>query len=111
MLLRTTLLCLFSAGLVVSQSPLPEVIADYDPFAALEPMNTGVDDKNSTDLNVREIRGLLGVRHNECSAGFGECANKPGKLVRQFASTSLAAFHTRVFGRGHLFSVSRDGCV
>jgi len=113
MLLRTTLLCLFSAALVVSQFPPPDIIADYDPLATLEPMNTGIDDTNSTDLNVREIRGLLGARHNECPAGYGECTNKPGRLAPQldfFTFFPRRAPHA-CFKRGHLFYISRDECV
>ena len=112
MLLRTALLCLFSATLVVSQFSPPEIIDGYDPLlASLEEMNTGMDDTNSTN-NAREIRGLLGVRHNECPSGYAECANKPGRLAPRLAFTFFPRRirHAR-FGRGHLFSVSRVVCV
>jgi len=83
MLLWTNLLCLFSANLVASQLFPPEVFAGYDPHTVLQPMNDGLESKDSSD-NVRVIRALLVLRQSGCPTGYAECTSLPGRLAIQF---------------------------
>lgn len=77
MLLWSTLLCLFSATLVVSQFAKPEILADYDPNTTLQPMKNNLENQDSAD-NLNLIRGLLKSRQSGCPTGYGECTNQAG---------------------------------
>ena len=91
MLLWTSLLWVFSAGLVTAQFFPPEVFIGYNPHTVLQPMNDGLEGKDSSD-NVRTIRALLSV-WQECPPGYAECTNLPGRLALQFPFFPLTRDH------------------
>lgn len=83
MLLWTSLLCLLSAHLAVSQFAKPEILADYDPATVLKPTNNNLGDKDSSSSR-HLIRGLLMARQTGCPVGYDECADPAsGRSVLQ----------------------------
>jgi hypothetical protein len=62
MLLWGIVLGLFSANLVVSKLPSPELLADYDPNTSLQPLEDTVQGWGTSE-NVHVIRGLLELRN------------------------------------------------
>ena len=95
MLLWTTLFCLLSANLALSQFSPPEILASYDPDTVLKPLKDTLKNKDSSD-NLRLIRGLLMMRQTGCPTGYGECTNPAGRSVLLFAlPLAMLPSHTR----------------
>ena len=110
MLLWTTLLCLLSIDLAVSQAVQPDILLNSGQSTALQPLKDKMQNKDSTD-NVHLIRGLLTVRQSGCPTDYAECTNPAGRSVSPlllsvlflfppyFVPTLVRAFSLRSFAR------------
>ena len=84
MLLRTALLCLLSANVVVSQFIQPAVLAEHGPGTALKTFKDQLESKHTSDTTYL-VDGLL-FRQSECSDGYAECTDYAGRLVLHLPS-------------------------
>ncbi|KAF9646919.1 hypothetical protein BDM02DRAFT_3130075 [Thelephora ganbajun] len=110
MLLWTTLLCLLSANLALSQFSPPEILAAFDPDTALVPLKDKLEKKDASD-NVHLIRGLLMVRQSGCPTGYGECTNPAGSAFDGGVVQSTARVAKTMDAAGPITFVIPPGAV